>query len=431
MAIVDSGITATHPDMAGAVVAAYDFYYNTPTIDVQHLHGTAVASFAAGRADGSGVIGVAPGVSLIDAKVTSASGLGTASALVEGIVWAADQGADVINISMGSTVDTGNVLRDALQYAVSKGSVVVCASGNQAGAVKYPAAHPECIAVGAIDSSRQHADFSNFGPSLDLVAPGRSMVYSLFTGGLSTGSGTSFATPHVAGAAALLRQNGVPAANVADQLKATAVDLGTPGRDDYYGAGMLDVAAALGITQNPDGSGTDGRDPAGNTCWSGTVRVEAGRTVKLGKMACGGGAAWSVYGTQSGTITNTGVYTAPLAVMYDYITYKTASGAEGLVEISVNRRSVSVSGRAKRGKFTPNVDPILGSTPVKVQWQVKRGSAWKPAGSATWKGRWTDGGRASRRASKFRKGTQIRARVIVPATSFTSSKKSRWISYRR
>ena len=171
-------------------------------------HGTHVAGIIAAHANnGVGIAGAAPGVKILPVRVLDASGSGSSSDVAEGIIWAADHGARVINLSLGGGPSPG--MQIAMQYALSKQVVTFAAAGNayQDGNLPtYPAAYPEAIAVAAIDSNLQHADFSNTGSYVDLAAPG-DLIWSTYGQGHSQYalmSGTSMATPYATATAALV-----------------------------------------------------------------------------------------------------------------------------------------------------------------------------------------------------------------------------------
>ncbi len=253
IAIVDSGIDPGHPDLAANVIPGFNVLSGSDDTSDDNGHGTHMAGIAAASGfNGIGVIGIAPDAELMPIKVLDASGAGTYADLAEGIVYAADHGARVINLSIGGEVDS-STLSTAVAYAQSKGVVMAAAAGNDGTwAPSYPAAYPGVVAVGAIDPQGALASFSNFGPWLTLVAPGVNILTTDMGGGYADSTGTSPATPFVAGAAALLL-----AANpsldpklVASLLAMTTDDLGSPGFDPSFGWGRLDIAAALAQAAN-------------------------------------------------------------------------------------------------------------------------------------------------------------------------------------
>jgi hypothetical protein len=192
----------------------------------------------------TGVVGVSHGTSVMPVKVLNSAGSGYISDVAKGIYWATDNGAQIINLSLGAPVDT-DVLRNAVNYASSKGVLLVAAAGNEYGApCQYPAAYGNVICVVATDSSNRLASFSNVGG--ELAAPGVSN-YSTFLGGTYRYlSGTSMAAPHVAGSLALLRGicTDCTSSELIGTLRDTAVDLGAEGTDIIFGYGLVDLRAA-------------------------------------------------------------------------------------------------------------------------------------------------------------------------------------------
>ena len=252
VAVVDSGVQADHEDLAGTVLDGWDAIANRAggTSD-PHGHGTHVSGIIAAVAgNGKGIAGAAPGVRILPVRVLSASGSGSRSDVLEGIIWAADHGADVINLSIGGS-GGNSTYQSAISYAVDKGAVVVASAGNEAqrgNAPSYPAAFPEAIAVASITSSGARSSFSNYGSYVDIAAPGSS-VHSTTPSGYESWSGTSMAAPYVSAAAALVaaRYPQLSPAQVRDLLERSADDLGDPGRDDFFGAGLVDPAGALSL----------------------------------------------------------------------------------------------------------------------------------------------------------------------------------------
>src|SRR5215218_5727197 len=263
VAVVDSGVDPDHPDLADRLLPGRDYVGGDldprdDTIGDARGHGTQVAGIAAAATDnGRGIAGVGWGARILPVKVLDRFGSGYDSDIAAGMTWAADQGADVINLSLGGAADSA-VLRDAVDYAGGRGSAVVAAAGNDGGrAISYPAAIPAVIAVSAGTRTGEPAYFSNHGPWVDLSAPGYEVLTTDLVEGPGEGyvfaSGTSFAAPHVAGAAALVsaQHPDWSPAQVAGRLRSSAQDLGPPGIDPYHGAGRLDVAAALGAARAP------------------------------------------------------------------------------------------------------------------------------------------------------------------------------------
>lgn len=246
IAILDTGVDLGHLDFAGKFVPGYDFVNNDNNPQDDNGHGTLVAGIAAATGNnGVGVAGVSWGARIMPIKVLDSSGDGFLADVADGIQWAADSGAQVINISLASD-SPSLTLQDAVNYAYGKGVTLVAAAGNDGGVIDYPAQYSNVIAVGAVDGAYNRAAFSNFGPELDLVAPGIN-IYSTTIGGYMSESGTSMSAPFVSGLAAILRgyPGGASPDAIASILKSTARDLGVSGVDDLYGYGIIQMDRAI------------------------------------------------------------------------------------------------------------------------------------------------------------------------------------------
>lgn len=257
VAVIDTGVDLDHPDLAAKLDTEHDwdFVGGDAEAEDDNGHGTHVAGIVAAVTDNTiGVAGAAPEVRILPVKVLSSAGTGTADSLAQGINYAVAQGADIINMSLGGLAG-GPVMQAAVQNAVAAGVVVVAASGNNgySSTVFYPAAYPECIAVGATTVDDERASYSNAGAELDVTAPGGTQTAGVIStvpyGETLYGwkYGTSMATPHVAAAAALLRSSdpSLTVAQIHTALKATARDLGTPGWDSATGYGLIQMRDAL------------------------------------------------------------------------------------------------------------------------------------------------------------------------------------------
>ena len=254
VAVVDSGIDQNHPDFRGQVAAQKDFINNDPVAEDQnpYSHGTHVAGTVAAVTDnGAGVASTCPDCQLLVAKVYKDRALDFDVA--DGIVWSADNGAEAINLSLGKPSES-RFLKTAIDYASNRGSLVVAAAGNSNNRVKnYPAAYPNVIAVSATNRADEKAGFSTFGDWVDVAAPGDGIL-STVRGGYGYSSGTSMASPHVAGLAGILAGEGLPASKIRQRIESTAVDLGPRGKDPYYGHGRINARSALGIPRGPQTS---------------------------------------------------------------------------------------------------------------------------------------------------------------------------------
>ncbi len=275
VAVLDTGVSTGGPDGLNRVLQGYDFYYGDSDPSDRVGHGTFVAgTIAQATNNGRGLAGMAPGASILPVKVLGDNGYGDVSAIANGITWAADQGADVINMSLGSAYGSQTEER-ACQYAYDQGVVIVGASGNEfASQVGYPAAFDTVIAVGATRLDGSRAAYSNRGPGLELMAPGGDMSKDANGDGYADGvlqetledgswtytfyEGTSMATPHVAAAAALLVSAGVhDPEEVRQVLATTATDRGAGGYDTTYGYGIINAEAALAYVEGDTGGAVE------------------------------------------------------------------------------------------------------------------------------------------------------------------------------
>ncbi|BBH63798.1 hypothetical protein ACTI_04830 [Actinoplanes sp. OR16] len=260
VAVIDTGVDAGHPDLAANVLSGYDAIANTAgTSSDGNGHGTHVAgTIAAVTGNGVGISAVAPDVKILPVKVLAANGSGYMSDTAEGIVWAADNGAQVINMSLGSTAKVAAVT-NAIAYARSKGVTVVAAAGNSRASgspTSYPGADEGVIAVAATDSADRYASYSNAGGYVDVAAPGSGIIstYPTALGSQYVGmNGTSMASPHVAAVAALLKsfKSTLTPDQIETALENSSVDLGAAGFDNDYGFGRIDAAAALAAVDTP------------------------------------------------------------------------------------------------------------------------------------------------------------------------------------
>jgi subtilisin len=246
VAVLDTGI-ASHSDLT--ISGGASFVPGVISFNDGHGHGTHCAGIIGARNNAQGVVGVAPQCRIYAVKVLNDAGSGQLSWILAGMAWAKNNGMQVVSMSLGSDSGPIAAYTAAVQQLLAAGCVVVAAAGNSGGPVNAPANSPGVVAVGAVDQNKLIAPFSSRGGNgnqVTLAAPGVSVRSTHLGNGFKTMSGTSMACPHVAGGAALVKAR-YPAWNptqMINRLRSTAADLGVPGNDTIYGAGLLDCNAA-------------------------------------------------------------------------------------------------------------------------------------------------------------------------------------------
>ncbi|MGW4110614.1 S8 family serine peptidase [Actinosynnema sp. NPDC004786] len=254
VAVVDSGVDDTRPDLAGALLpgAGFGSASGTDGTEDNDGHGTAMATLIAGRAVDGGALGVAPAAMILPVSVGADGDKFTTASVAEGVTWAVDQGADVINLSLTSVATLTPDLLRAVNYAFDNDAVVVAGTGNDGEEhVGAPANIKGVIAVSGTVPGNGPWPESNTGPETVLAAPARKIVTAVPAAVVDTGyaevDGTSAATALVSGVAALVRSRfpDLDAGNVVNRLVTTATDLLAPGRDHATGFGQVDAVAAL------------------------------------------------------------------------------------------------------------------------------------------------------------------------------------------
>jgi subtilisin family serine protease len=256
VAVIDTGVDLGHPDLAGVtVVSPRNETFNTTDVTDVIDHGTHVAGTIFARTNNAtGIAGIAPDSKLMPIKVLDGAGSGFFSDVLDGVDWARTHGADVINLSLGGALTPEQIalFQPTFSAARAAGILIVAAAGNSGDPLMfYPAGLSGVVSVAAVDEFDVEADFSTFNRAVDLSAPGVETLSTVPTAddpfGYERFSGTSMASPHVAGVAALIwaARPGLDAAELEAVLRASATDLGAAGRDDHYGSGRVDAAAAL------------------------------------------------------------------------------------------------------------------------------------------------------------------------------------------
>lgn len=265
VAVLDTGINYNHEELIAVYKGGVDIINNDADPWDDNGHGTHCAGIIA-VADNNNdvVVGVAPQVSLYSVKVLNSAGSGSISTIIAGLQWAVNNNMQVISMSLGASTGTTS-LQQACDNAYNQGILIVAASGNDyRSTISYPAKYDSVIAVGATDSLDRRASFSNYGVGLELMAPGVNILSTYIDVSPTDGrnidvvymSGTSMATPHVAGVAALVFASPIDqiydadhdgvwdASEVRAKLQSTADDLGASGKDNVYGYGLVDAAKA-------------------------------------------------------------------------------------------------------------------------------------------------------------------------------------------
>jgi len=248
IAVVDTGVDLNHPDLKGKLVEGYNVLTGSNNPQDDNGHGTHCAGIIAARTNNTeGIAGVDWGSKIMPIKAMAADGTGSVVDIADGVIWAVDHGASIINLSLGDYNDS-EYLHDAIRYATAKGASVFAAMGNDGVEdPSFPAAYEECIAVAANDENTETASFSNFGAHTSVSAPGVAIPSTYPNQRYVALSGTSMATPHVAGVAGLLKSVNpkLTPADIRKILESTADDLGPEGKDEYYGYGQINVAKAV------------------------------------------------------------------------------------------------------------------------------------------------------------------------------------------
>lgn len=262
VAVIDTGIAPVADLKRTRLVPGYDFVNDRVKATDDHGHGTHVAgTIAQSTHNNFGVAGIAYEAQLMPLKVLSRGGSGTVADIAESIRFAADNGADVINMSLGGGGES-ELMQEAIEYAHQKGVVIVAAAGNAArSAVEFPARYPHVIGVSALDAEGQKAPYSNYGAGVDISAPGGSLKGNNSLGGILQNTinprdgssifaafqGTSMAAPHVAGVAALIRSIGVQNPDQVEQVLKQSAAAVKDDASNYFGTGKLDASKAVSL----------------------------------------------------------------------------------------------------------------------------------------------------------------------------------------
>lgn len=260
VAVIDTGVEGTHPDLEGRLVPGRDFVHGDDAPDDEHGHGTGVSGIVAANTDNrEGIAGMSWGAKVMPLQACTPNGACSMFSVTQAIAWAATHDAHVVNLSLGGAMPScARTLQAAAALAEARGSLLVAASGNsaqQGNPTNFPSACEGFMAVGATNAFDEWASFSGYGRHVSVSAPGAAIMTSWSsesspraTRGYATVDGTSFAAPHVSGLAALLwsqHPDWTPA-QIRARIEESALDLGPEGHDPWFGHGRIDVAKALG-----------------------------------------------------------------------------------------------------------------------------------------------------------------------------------------
>ncbi|KQX64765.1 S8 family peptidase [Paenibacillus sp. Root444D2] len=252
VAVVDTGVDLKHPDLTSKLLPGYNVISDNDNPQDDVGHGTHVTGVISALVNNNlGVAGMTWYNKVLPVKVLDQTGAGSTYSVAQGIIWAADHGAKVMNLSLGNYADS-SFLHDAIRYAYNKDVALIAASGNDnTERPGFPAAYPEVLAVAASDSQNNKAPFSNYGDYIAVTAPGVSIASTYPNNQYAALSGTSMASPHVTALAALVRSTNPSLKNteVYEIIKQSAQDLGTKGRDKYFGFGLIDVVKAVKMAE--------------------------------------------------------------------------------------------------------------------------------------------------------------------------------------
>ncbi|GKX65703.1 S8 family peptidase [Inconstantimicrobium mannanitabidum] len=253
VAVVDTGVDYNHPALKGKIdlANAYNFVSNNKNVMDDQGHGTHVSGIiTTNTKDNYGLMGITGqlNVQILPVKVLDSNGSGDSDIIAQGITYAVDKGADIINMSFGGE-GTSPEINNAIQYAVQKGVIVVAAAGNDNTdcSTFTPASLDNVLTVSALSMSDRKSSYSNYGNAVELSAPGDMILSTYPNGRYAFMSGTSMATPVVTGIAAIVKAQNptLTAAQIEKILEKSSVDLGVKGKDKYYGYGKVDAYKAL------------------------------------------------------------------------------------------------------------------------------------------------------------------------------------------
>jgi subtilisin family serine protease len=363
VAVLDSGVNAAHPDLATRILPGYDFVFNDPDPADDFGHGTAVCGtiVAAGNND-AGVAGVAFGCRVLPVKVMDAAGVAYYSAIAQGIHYAVDAGARIINLSIAGS-SPSSTLQDAIDYAWDHNVVVVAAAGNNADNVpQYPAACEHVIAVSATEPGDTLASFSSFGNDIALSAPGDTIWTTQRDPANPYGAwrGTSFASPIVAGVAALVLSANplLSSTQIVSVLEQSADDAGAPGWDALFGYGRVNAASAVGLAMTLPGALPPQPPPPANTNAPVAVFAKgryAGLVINTNEVTPGSSGCFTLATTAAGT------FTGKMLIGGTHLGFRGRFDSNGVASVTVKRGKNIPLTLVLHADFTEGTDSVTGS----------------------------------------------------------------------
>jgi len=375
VAILDSGVDGTHPDLAGKLVPGWNLVDNNSNTSDVYGHGTMVAGVvSAASNNGLGVTSIAWDASLMPVRVALTSGSAYISTIANGIIYAADHGAQIANASF-ATLTGSPTIQSAANYMRSKGGLVVVAAGNY-GVLDSTLNTDAVISVSATSSSDALTSWSSYGPYVDVSAPGAGIWTTTNGGGYSAVSGTSFSSPATCAVLALMKSANPTLSNVTLEalLKSTAVDLGTPGYDQYYGYGRINAdnavtaAASFSVVVDTQEPTVSISSPTGGTVSSTlTVNVAASDNIGVTRVDLYNGATLIASSSTAPYSINWNTKTAADgAVTLTAFAYDKAGNKGSSSNVSVTVRNTADSTAPTVSIASPTRGTVTGTVTVSV-----------------------------------------------------------------
>ena len=384
IAVIDSGVDSTHPDMGPKLVAGWNFVNGSSNTADDYGHGTAVAGTAAADTNnGMGVSGVGWNNMIMPLVALDSTGYASYSNMASAIQYAADHGARIINISLGGS-SSSSTLQSAVNYAWGKGSVVFASAMNNSSTTPYyPAACTYVVAVSATEPTGTLASFSNYGNWISLSAPGDNILTTVSGGGYGYWWGTSFASPIAAavGALVLSIQPGMSASSLVSLLEQNSDDLGTPGFDQYFGYGQVDAYKAVLAAGSPVKDTTPPTvsiaSPANGATVSGTTTIQVNASDNVGVTSIQLSIDGTLVSSTSASSLSFGWNTSNYSNSTHTIS-ATASDAAG--NVSTATATVTVSNVIKTSSTPPTITITNPSNGAQINGNVNIGASVSSSG---------------------------------------------------